>query len=412
MPIVQIVEIKELIPIYKNGEEALSIQLAKCVEHDFDVIVQKNLYQIGDNAIYIQPDYCLPILDEKMTEAQKLFLSFTQPEGDPKKSKLGQNGRIRAIKFSFSLSKEDSIAGINCKIYSVGILLPHNKVSHMLNELEDLDKIFEITKYEEPETAYSGLSKGSLPSGMYRTDEENFKNQIRDINLYLPCELVGTVKKDGSSATVYYKNIEEFGICSRTQEKKLEQVLITNYTNENNDIIRKHYSQEKNKTIWLNVTTNESFDEPQSDWKEITKEVDDTFVKLGKPILDRVKTFCVKNNLALSFRFEMIGNGLKGSGNKNNPDAKGEQKLVCYGVDDFSSGVTRKLSYDKYVQYCTELNIEMIPVVFNKLFNSVDEIKTECENYFNTNLIEGIVIRNLDSTFSAKYMNNEYDSKK
>ncbi len=408
--IVQIVNIKELVTIYKNGESALNIELARCIEHGFEIIVQKNLYIVGDKAVYFQPDYCLPLLDERMTDAQKLFLSFTEPDGDVKKSKLGKNGRIRAIKFNFSLTpdKED-------KIFSVGMLLPYNKVETFVSQASTemtLADIFEITKYEEPESAYSGLSKGGLPSGMYKTDEENFKNRINTVNNLLPNVLIGTVKVDGSSLTIYYKNEAEFGICSRSLEKKLDQVLTTSYTNEAGNNIRKHYSQELKKTIWLNVTTNETFDTPDSSWIEITKEVDDTFVKLGTPVLEKIKTYCTDNNLALSFRFEMVGNGLKGSGNKNNPHAKGEQRILCYGVDDYTSGVTVKLPYEQYVKICTDLDINRVEEVFNQQFNSIEEITACCENYFTSNLIEGIVIRNTDSTFSTKFMNNEYDAKK
>jgi hypothetical protein len=50
--------------------------------------------------------------------------------------------------------------------------------------------------------------------------------------------------------------------------------------------------------------------------------------------------------------------------------------------------------------------------VFNKEFNSRQEIEKVCENYFKENMIEGIVIKTLDSKFSAKFMSNRYDEKK
>lgn len=51
-------------------------------------------------------------------------------------------------------------------------------------------------------------------------------------------------------------------------------------------------------------------------------------------------------------------------------------------------------------------------VYFDKVFNTIEEIKQECESIFKTELIEGIVIRDENHNFSTKYMNNEYDSKK
>ena len=47
---------------------------------------------------------------------------------------------------------------------------------------------------------------------------------------------------------------------------------------------------------------------------------------------------------------------------------------------------------------------------YDSLFEIV--LLAECNNYFKTNMIEGIVVRTLDSKFSAKIMNLEYDSKK
>ena len=68
---------------------------------------------------------------------------------------------------------------------------------------------------------------------------------------------------------------------------------------------------------------------------------------------------------------------------------------------------------------CLSLNFKLNSwSLFNKVFNSRKEIETFCENYFierkkNTKeIIEGIVLKTEDCMFSAKYMNNEYDSKK
>ena len=51
-------------------------------------------------------------------------------------------------------------------------------------------------------------------------------------------------------------------------------------------------------------------------------------------------------------------------------------------------------------------------IVFRKTFFSKEELVKECEDYFADNLIEGIVVRTMDHRFSAKFMNNLYDSKK
>ena len=45
---VNLVTIKELKTLYKNGEPANAIELAVCEEHSFDIVVQKGLYVVGE----------------------------------------------------------------------------------------------------------------------------------------------------------------------------------------------------------------------------------------------------------------------------------------------------------------------------------------------------------------------------
>jgi hypothetical protein len=54
----------------------------------------------------------------------------------------------------------------------------------------------------------------------------------------------------------------------------------------------------------------------------------------------------------------------------------------------------------------------MTEAVFNKVFNSKEELLAECNNYFKDNMIEGIVVRTLNNNFSTKIMNLAYDEKK
>ena len=47
-----------------------------------------------------------------------------------------------------------------------------------------------------------------------------------------------------------------------------------------------------------------------------------------------------------------------------------------------------------------------------EIFNSKEELLATCEAYFAQDVIEGIVVKTPDARFSAKIMNNYYDSKK
>ena len=152
---VSIVTIKNKIPLYKGDEQANSIEVIELEEVGFELVANKTLYQIGDKAVYIQPDYCVSDIP--------LFESFIRPNGDESKSMLGKveglPRRIRAKKFT--LSKEPN----GDPVYSNGILLPYyevqeylyhsNNIKHKDTYLEDIEgKLTEklgIIKYEEPE---------------------------------------------------------------------------------------------------------------------------------------------------------------------------------------------------------------------------------------------------------------------
>lgn len=98
MKAIQVVHIKSLIPLYKGKYIAEKVELATFVENGFEVVVRKNIYNTGDVAVYIQPDFCLPDGD--------IFNEFIRPDGDEKKSYLGKvegvPRRIRAKKFTLS----------------------------------------------------------------------------------------------------------------------------------------------------------------------------------------------------------------------------------------------------------------------------------------------------------------------
>lgn len=174
---VQIVTIRNKIPLFKGEEQATAIEKIEIEENGFSLVSQKDLYQIGDKAVYIQPDFSLSDIP--------LFDSFIRPFGEPKKSKLGSNLRIRAVKFNLHTGDYEPT-------FSVGILLPIEEVVKYLQKDDytdddllhfyhyanhrDLAKELGITKWEEPDNTGGGLKVNGgkqYPSGIYKTDETN-----------------------------------------------------------------------------------------------------------------------------------------------------------------------------------------------------------------------------------------------
>lgn len=379
-----IVTIKNKIPLYKKGEKASNIELLEIEEYGFNIVSQIDLYQIGDKAVYIEPDMNLP--------DNQLFESFIRPNGDVKKSRLGSNNRVRAIKFKFSKENSSEI------VYSNGILLPivevQNFTSNLQIKLLSQEQIYEllgVTKYEAPEESSKGGLKngqsGEFPKGWYRTDETNFMKICN--SLTFPQTFVGTEKCDGSSIS-----ISSNYICSRNQSKPpiYQKVVGT-----------------RALTWWEKVIKffNKSY-RPDVGIKEHVMS-DSDFVKYGLKYYNLLAKTEYHN---LVLRGELNGGHLKGSGNKNNPSAKEEANIKFYGVDILKNGITEKADYLTFRKVVENLELPTVKEVFNRQFESKEDLLQTCADYFKSNLIEGIVCRSLDSTISFKVMNDEYDSRK
>lgn len=231
---VQIVTILQTLPLFKGETPADKIELIRFEENGFEVVAGKGLYEEGDKAVYVQPDFCLPDIP--------LFESFLRPNGDESKSMLGKVGglprRIRAKKFNFSILPNSS------PVYSNGILLPKREVNDYLDSIKwplgvVVDSTaLQITKYEEPdETTKGGLKSGQTagkwPDGLYKTDEDNINNVWGKLNF--PVRLVGTEKCDG--CLPYFQKVNLFDGTSKPISKLNIGDVVQGYCHETNAIV-------------------------------------------------------------------------------------------------------------------------------------------------------------------------------
>lgn len=382
---VSIVTIKEKAKLFKKEELAERVELVKLEELGFPLVSGKDLYDIGDTAVFIEPDYCLP--------DSELFNDFIRPQGDINKSILGRVGgeprRIRAKKFSLSLEPNGDA------VYSYGILLPTKIVLDFLNVSTldglDLETRLGIYKYVEPEEVEKVSSCNGknleFPTGVYKTDEDNIYNVKNKIKF--PIKLVGRVKEDGSSITLGRIEGDDV-ICSRKQKKQIYSNIVTG---------------QKPKTFLQKLLFWKKYDLSIYESKLNST---DAFVKFGNNLLE-TKVPVIDNFL---IRGEISGSNLKGSGNKNNPAAKRTVDIRAFGLDLIIDGVAVKQPNARFEKFCSDNDLLICSKVFEKEFNTFDEIIDSCNDYFKDNLIEGIVVRDLNSSFSAKVMNLEYDSKK
>lgn len=375
------ITIKDIKPLFKGEESANNIELVNFIENGFTCVVQKGLYKVNESVLYIEPDYCL--------KDHPIFDGFIKPNNDETKSYLGKiDGvprRIRAKKFDFSLENNTK------KVYSNGIIL--NK--DVLDTYPDLSDF--IFKYEEPESFNSLLSsKGvsTFPNFLYRSGETNGLKIKNSIKFPLACEI--STKVDGSSIAVGIKDGEVF-VCSRNCRI--------------NPTMKKFVKLRKKK--WFEYLLF---------WKRfdlrIFNEVenDNPFWVYSKPIREKLETQVKEYGIDLVIRGELIGQGLIGSGNPKNPDAKGEPRIVIYNVDKFHNsepiGYKTPIILRNTILNSLNLLDQLVPVVYLGTINSYEEMNRVISNYFKSNPVEGVVVKSLDLSLSFKIMNDEYDSKK
>lgn len=460
MKAVDLVTIERFIPIFKEGVPANAIEVARVKGSDgesiqYDIVVGKGLHQIGGRGIYIQPDYTIPL--------NELFLEYHAPFGEPKNSRLGKKGRVRAIKFNLSFE------GSTEPIYSNGILLPWSEFEKWFTiewnkQPAEGSKIpdIKVTSFDDPEFPYQevlgvekyvaddnlegsqpqGMTEREFPSFLYKTDEETIQNKRSHVDR---CHKDGEVlsftqKRDGSSITEYFRinplainplddpalradTTEEFGICSRKWEKKLDQQYVAGYK-DGEVVLHKYFHPELKIRGWMNDHSRDFYTEAEAAEKfepvmEVQKDAwIDTDRKFG--YLEKLMAFCKEKEIQLCMRGELIGAGNKGSGNKLNSDARTEAHVVWFGVDDLSQGFSRRIHYGhehNLETICEELGFEYTKELFSGVF-SYDEIIAKAHEYFKKVkdetgiIVEGVVIRTkYSNNLSVKYINPEYDAK-
>ncbi|MEK6879636.1 MAG: RNA ligase family protein [Nanoarchaeota archaeon] len=170
---------------------------------NYNCIVKKNDFKVGDLVVFISPDSVLPD-----TEWAKFYKS--------------KSNRVKAIKlrgqWSFGIVESFENLGLD---------------KNNFQENDDLTEILGIIHYEPP-IPQELNAKGNLPFGIPKTDEERYQN----LELVPFGEVVDVTRKmDGSNISFYCKlNSEnnpdkgfcETGVCGRTLEYKLDSV--NNYT--------------------------------------------------------------------------------------------------------------------------------------------------------------------------------------
>lgn len=401
MNLIQKVTIKNILPLYRNGQLAEKVELVTFEENQFSCMVQKGLYKTGDVVAYIIPDTYISIPEDLEKDIFKDY-----------RSKMGGKKRVRAIAFNFQTDPNE----ISTKIYSNGILYPNLtdlQKNLLLNEkYKELEK--ELGLYKEDSDAKFASGAGGkvdttgdikMPSNIYKTDETNIKSvPLKDI-FQFPCKLNITKKFDGSSATVILDSNQfpEGMVGSRN-------LLKNPYTTIKTPIVYKNLLKK-----WLSKL---GILKKYKTEKVLNETSEDIFIKNLIPYLKILQNSGYSN---LALRGELVGKSFKGSGNGQNPDSNKDNQYVLFNVDTTMEGFARKVEVELFYELAESLGLKtadcytLDPV--NKShsieFHSYEELEKFILDIFEKlPQIEGVVIKNESNTKSFKYMNDLYDAKK
>lgn len=308
----------------------------------WDCVSKKGEFKVGDLCVYFEVDSFLPVRSEFEFLRKGCFRSTTY---------LGDGFRLKTIRLRGQLSQ--------------GLVLPVSTFPFPKEpEIDDdVTGLLGVQKWEVPISAQlAGICKNTFPSWIRKTDQERVQNLYNKYyEQYKDTVFTATMKLDGSSMTVYYKD-GEVGVCSR-----------------NMDLI-----EDDNNTFWK---TAKKYNLP-----EVLK-------AYGKHELAK--------NIAI--QGELMGPGVQGN-RENLPDHQffvfniwdiDEQRYLTWEEETFICYTLYDLGADynivPYLKQCIPFQLTLPELL------KASEIES-----INHDIAEGIVYQTLDRTFSFKVINNQF----
>ncbi len=160
------------------------------------VVVKKNEFKAGDKIVFLEIDSWVP-------HTLAPFLS----KNEPREYQGVKGEKLRTVKLRGQISQ--------------GLILPTSVLPDADLEIgSNVTETLGITKWEAPVSAQlAGMSLGSFPSFLIKTDEERVQNLKKYWRNFVGLTFNVHEKLDGSSCTVYRKD-GEFGVCSRNLDLK------------------------------------------------------------------------------------------------------------------------------------------------------------------------------------------------
>lgn len=312
--------------------EADAIELARI--GGWNVVVKKGEFHVGDLCGYAEIDSVLPEREPFLFLAPKKF-------------------RVRTIRLRGQLSQ--------------GIAFPltpelFDSAPDVYVEGDDITEIVGVTKYEPPiNPQLAGVTRGSFPSYIPKTDEERVQNLKGLLTKYAGTPMYVAEKLDGSSMTAFLKD-GEFHICSRNMDLK----------------------ETEGNAFWM-----------------VARQLD---------LEGKLREFFGDN---VAIQGELIGGKIQG-----NPLKRPGLEFYAFNIFDIVAG--EYLSFETFAQACACLNVPTVPILDDTfvLHDDIDTLLGLADGHSAVNpacLREGLVLRPLTEIndprhgrVSFKVISNDY----
>lgn len=357
-------------------EGADAIEVARV--NNWDVVVKKGEYNLGDLCVYCEIDSFLPVREEFEFLRKSSFKRMGDQEGFRLKTirLRGQLSQGLLLPLEVLNGEEEMVIGTMVYPWGPQLQLGPYDDAIVIEEGADVTEVLGIVKYEPPVPAeLAGKVKGYFPSFLRKTDEERVQNLVKeyaewkeqDLDFYV------TEKLDGSSATYYYNN-GVFGVCSRNLELAEPEEFVEGM-----------------------VMCADGIERPRQQ---------NSFWKVAQELGLKEKLAALGRNI--SIQGELIGEGIQG-----NPYKLKGQTVRFFNAFDIDSQEYYGLPMFLATMQI-DLKLETVPILTNltmKLPETIDDVLAfaEAKSVLNPDFDrEGVVFRTMDRKISFKVISNKF----
>lgn len=357
-------------------EGADAIEVARV--NNWDVVVKKGEYNLGDLCVYCEIDSFLPVREEFEFLRKSSFKRMGDQEGFRLKTirLRGQLSQGLLLPLEVLNGEEEMVIGTMVHPWGPQLQLGPYDDAIVIEEGADVTEVLGIVKYEPPVPAeLAGKVKGYFPSFLRKTDEERVQNLVKEYEQWKEQDLdfYVTEKLDGSSATYYYNN-GVFGVCSRNLELAEPEEFVEGM-----------------------VMCADGIERPRQQ---------NSFWKVAQELGLKEKLEAYGRNI--SIQGELIGEGIQG-----NPYKLKGQTVRFFNVFDIDSQEYYGLPMFLATMQI-DLKLETVPILTNltmKLPETIDDVLAfaEAKSVLNPDFDrEGVVFRTMDRKISFKAISNKF----